>query len=110
MQRKILILVAFFLTVGAAFWGGKLWGWSAAEAEMAEAREEAIRDAVAQDRRERARAAFNAQERERKRLQELRSRVADLQAKNRRAREWQSSQAAQRECFPPDALKIFRSY
>lgn len=86
------------------------WGYSEAESEMAQAREEAVREAVALDRRERARDDLAARQRERERLRKLREELAELREKDLRLREFQSSDEADRQALTPEALEIYRSY
>lgn len=110
MGRKILIAVIALAVLAGGAWALYSWGYTAAQSEMAEAREEAVRRAVVQDRRARSVGESQAREREREQLEELRSELASLRAKDQRAQQFQASKEAATECLAPEALETYRSY
>lgn len=101
---------AIALLVAAVSWLSYSWGWEASENEQAQAREKAVRDAVAEYRRERAKLEQEAELAERERLASLRDELVELRDADRRLREFEASEPANRECLPPDVLEDYRSY
>lgn len=111
-MRYLLIGGIALAILAGGGWGVYSWGYEAAVAEMAEAREEAVRDAVAQARREAAKEALRARERARALGRDLEQTRQDLRAKDKRLAEYQASDAGDKACFAPEGegLDVFNSY
>lgn len=104
---KWAVILGLMAVIG---WTCYQWGASDTRADMAEAREEAVRDAVEKARAEQSRLEQRARAQERDQLDELRSKLETLRERDEAVDEYRRSDQAQECALDDEALKLYRRY
>ena len=106
--RMILVGVVLAILAAAGF-AVYHWGYRSAEADLASARETAVRHAVAAERSRAAQADAEARSQERAQLRKLRQRLAAVQAKDAQTATVQAQEHG-KICLDAQALEAYRNY
>jgi len=108
-QLRLIVVGVVLAILAAAGFAAYRWGYRSAEADLASARETAVRHAVSAERSRAAQADAEARSQERAQLHKLRQRLAAVQAKDARTAAVQAEEKG-KVCLDAKALTAYRNY